>query len=120
MEVTNVGQGRQIALDTSMKTNVGENQFKSEKLTVSDKNVNDKEKTIDSKELKKSVDKLNKFLEDENLHVEYEVHDKLKDVMIKIVNTTTKEVVMEIPPKKILDMVAKMCEMVGVLVDKKA
>ena len=40
--------------------------------------------------------------------------------MIKIIDNDTKEVLMEVPPKKILDVVAKMCELAGVLVDKKA
>jgi len=59
-------------------------------------------------------------MEDEDIHAEYEVHDKLNQIMIKIVDNKTKDVLLEIPPKKILDMVAKMCEMVGILVDKKA
>lgn len=77
-------------------------------------------KEVDKKELEHAVNKLNKFLEDESTHAEYEMHDKLKNIMIKIVDDNTGKVVMEIPPKKILDMVAKMCEMVGILLDKKA
>lgn len=71
-------------------------------------------------ELKKAVEKINKFFEDDHIKAEYSHHEKLKDLMIKIVNTETKEVILEIPPKKILDMVAKMCEMAGLIVDKKA
>jgi flagellar protein FlaG len=40
--------------------------------------------------------------------------------MIKIIDDKTGEVIQEVPPKKILDMVAKMLEIVGVLIDKKA
>lgn len=79
------------------------------------------EKTeIKEKDLANAVDKLNKFLEDNKTHAEYEVHEKLNDIMIKIVDDKTGDVIKEIPPKKILDMVAKMCEMVGALFDKKA
>ena len=39
--------------------------------------------------------------------------------MIKIVDDDTGDVIAEIPPKKILDTVAKMCELIGVLIDKK-
>lgn len=70
-------------------------------------------------ELKRAVDKVNKFFEDDHIKAEYSHHEKLKDLMIKIVNTETKEVILEVPPKKILDMVAKMCEMAGLIVDKK-
>lgn len=75
---------------------------------------------LKEKDLKNAVDKLNKFLEDNKTHAEYEVHDKFKDIMIKIVDDNTGKVIQEIPPKKILDMVAKMLEIVGVLFDKKA
>ncbi|HCO74414.1 MAG TPA: hypothetical protein DIT16_06120 [Clostridium sp.] len=77
-------------------------------------------KNFDLEDVNKSVDKLNKFMEDEDIYAEYKVHDKFNQVMIKIIDRKTKEVLLEVPPKKILDMVAKMCEMVGVLVDKKA
>lgn len=78
------------------------------------------------KDIDKAIDKFNKVAEDEGIfahreeQAEYSYHDKLKQVMIKIVDKNTKEVLLEVPPKKILDMVAKMCEMVGILVDKKA
>lgn len=78
------------------------------------------EKEYTKKDLAKAVDKLNKFLEDENTHAEYEVHEKLNTVMIKIIDNNTKEIILEVPPKKILDMVAKLCEIVGVVFDKKA
>jgi flagellar protein FlaG len=79
-----------------------------------------KTREIKEVDVQKAVDKLNKFLEDDQTHAEYEIHSKFKDVMIKIIDDKTGNVVLEIPPKKILDMIAKMCEMVGVMVDKKA
>ncbi|GFZ30985.1 flagellar protein FlaG [Clostridium zeae] len=86
-----------------------------------DKNSIDTKDKSDEREIKKAVDKLNKFLEGDNAHAVYEMHDKFKnDLMIKIVDDKTKEVLMEVPPKKILDMVAKLCELVGVVFDKKA
>ena len=36
----------------------------------------------------------------------------------KIINDATKEVIMELPPEKILDLISKMCELNGVIVDK--
>lgn len=73
------------------------------------------------KQIKKSVEKLNKFLQGENTHVEYERHDKLKtQFVIRIIDNNTKEVIKEIPPKKILDMVAEMCRLAGVMFDEKA
>lgn len=78
------------------------------------------------KDIDKAIEKFNKVAEDEGIYAhheeqaEYSYHDKLNQLMIKIIDKNTKEVLLEVPPKKILDMVAKMCEMVGILVDKKA
>lgn len=73
---------------------------------------------------KSSVENLTKKLDgvinDYGVHAEYEMHDKLKDIMIKIVDDKSGQVISEIPPKKILDMIAKFCEMAGIIVDKKA
>ena len=71
-------------------------------------------------DVKKAVEKLNRFLEDEGSHAEYETHDKFKDIIIKIVDNKTNQIITEIPSRKILDLVAKMCEIAGVLVDKRA
>ncbi|MPM73993.1 putative protein YvyC [bioreactor metagenome] len=90
------------------------------KYATNDSDIDTTDIEVNEKEVEKSVEKLNKFLEDEKVHVEYEVHDKLNQLMIKIIDDNTKEVIQELPPKKILDMVAKMCEMVGILIDKKA
>lgn len=68
----------------------------------------------------RAIDELNKFLKEKNTYVKYSVHEEFGDVMIKIINSDTDEVIMECPPKKILDFVAKMCKMVGVMVDKEA
>jgi len=113
------GSTSDIALPKVEQTNAGQANF----IKVNgDKNaVADTKRTeIKEKEIHKAIDKLNKFLEDKSTHAEYSIHDKLKDVMIKIVDDKTGEVIQELPPKKVLDMVAKMCEMVGLIVDNKA
>lgn len=71
-------------------------------------------------DLKDAKEIMDKFLKKHKSHIEYETYDKFKSVtIIKIVDTDTKKVIKEIPPKKLLDMVAKMCEMVGIMIDKK-
>lgn len=127
MELKSIGQGGQVSFETvrgvdksylnssaDIKVQAGDN-TENEDMTMAPK-----DKDINEKDIKKAVDKLNKFLEDDKTHAEYEVHDKLKDIMIKIIDDKTGKVIQEFPPKKILDMVAKMCEMVGILFDKKA
>lgn len=123
MEVRAVSQGGQNNLDFTRFNNEKSlqvpNNYSTEKYMVNDNSIR-KEKDIDDLEVKAAVDKLNKFLEDNKTHAEYERHDKFNDLIIKIVDDKTGEVIQELPPRKILDMVAKMMEMVGVLFDKKA
>lgn len=121
MEINRVSQGGQSNLQSNtseLGVNTNGDKSVSKDIMPNSKDINRKD--MSKEEIKNSVDKLNKFLEGEKVHAVYEIHEKLNDVMIKIVNNETKEVILEIPPKKILDMVAKMCEMVGILVDKKA
>lgn len=117
MEISRVSVGRTMEGVTPAREvqHVSEDNIISQETTGRDGNKN-----YNLEEVNKAVDKLNKFMEDEDIHAEYEMHDKFNQIMIKIIDNKTKDVLLEVPPKKILDMVAKMCEMVGVLVDKKA
>ncbi|WP_368490690.1 flagellar protein FlaG [Clostridium sp. BJN0013] len=123
MEVRDMGQGRQVSFDTSTSGNI---EISTGTISVSNNVVNIKSqiqnaegKNIDSKDTKKAVDKLNRLLEDTPTHLEYEVYGKLNSVMIKVVDDNTKEVIKEIPPKKIVDMVDKLCELAGLFMDNK-
>lgn len=130
MDVSVIGQGRRI--ETGTISNSLENsdtvQIPKEVIvkTVTKNEDTGKEmehgqKNISEAEIKKSVDKLNKFLQGESTHIQYERHDILKNqFVIKIIDNDTKEVIREIPPKKILDMVAEMYKIAGILVDEKA
>lgn len=87
-------------------------------IEVQDQVQNQNSNDTDLKGLDKAVKKLNKFLEDDNTHAEYSVHEDFNTIMIKIVDDKTKEVIMEIPPRKILDMVASICKQFGLLDEK--
>ena len=132
MEIGGVAQGAQpdISVKSTGNSQIGQSKTVSENrdsfnlsttanLSIASKTTTDTlDKTVD---VKNAVDKLNKFLEDNATHAVYEPNQFFKSVVtIKIVDDTTGQVIQEIPPKKILDMVQKMMEMVGVLFDKKA
>lgn len=46
-------------------------------------------------------------------------HEDTGRTMVKVINRDTDELIREIPPKKVLDMAAKMEEMIGILFDEK-
>lgn len=74
---------------------------------------------ITEKVVAEAVERVNKAIEGSNRRFEYSVHEKTNEIMIKVIDENTKEVIREIPPKKILDMVASMLEMAGLLVDER-
>jgi len=52
--------------------------------------------------------------------LEMSVHEQSREVVIKVKNKETGEVIREVPAEKILDMVSKFMEMNGLLLDEKA
>ncbi len=67
--------------------------------------------------IKKMVDQLNKKMS--NSEAIFGIHEGTNRITIKIVDKETKEVLKEYPPEKTLDMIAKVWEMAGILVDEK-
>lgn len=62
---------------------------------------------------------MNKFLEGSTSRVRFEFHEKLNEYYVTIVDPDTKEVVKEIPPKRLMDAFAAMRDFVGMFVDRK-
>ena len=50
---------------------------------------------------------------------EFSIHEKTKQIMVKVIDVNTDEVIREIPPEKILDLVAAIWEISGIIVDEK-
>lgn len=70
-----------------------------------------------NEQIKKAVETMNKKME--HSEAVFGIHEGTNRVTIKIVNRDTKEVIKELPPEKTLDMIAKVWEMAGILVDEK-
>ena len=70
-------------------------------------------------QLKKAVDDINKRAVDGQSEAVCGIHDKTNRITIKIIDKKTKEVIKEFPPEKTLDMIAKVWEMAGLMVDEK-
>ena len=49
--------------------------------------------------------------------MEFSIHDRTKAIMVKVYDKESDELIREIPPEKVLDMVATMWELAGILVD---
>lgn len=69
-------------------------------------------------QIKKAVEELNRKI-NVNTEAVFGMHEETNRVTIKIVDKSTKEVIREVPPEKTLDMIAKVWEIAGILVDEK-
>lgn len=70
-----------------------------------------------NEQIKKAVEALNKKMS--NSEAIFGIHEKTNRITIKIVDKDSKEVIRELPPEKTLDMIAKVWELAGILVDER-
>ncbi|MGN8770366.1 flagellar protein FlaG [Paenibacillus barengoltzii] len=75
--------------------------------------------SIGEEQLIKAIDRAVKALEGPHTSFEVSVHEKTNSIMVKVLNKDTGELIREIPPEKTLDLVAKMMEFAGILVDER-
>ena len=89
-----------------------------QKNSFSDQNMKEQQQQQPSNEqIKKAVEQMNKNMF--NSEAVFGIHEGTNRVTIKIVDKDTKEVIKELPPEKTLDMIAKVWEMAGILVDER-
>lgn len=112
MEVTTT-QGKAVSGDIAAGTRVGETERQD---SQSGQNGSQNQQPS-NEQLKKAVEQLNKSMP----HSEaiFGFHEETNRVTIKIIDKDTKEVIKELPPEKTLDMIAKVWELAGILVDEK-
>lgn len=97
-------------------------------------NINGIEKKLDSKmdpqlqlygrkpnkeQLNEVIESMNAFMLPTHTSLKFELHEELNDYYVTIIDDDTKEVVREIPSKKMLDMYATMKEFMGLVIDEK-
>lgn len=69
--------------------------------------------------LKSAVKRANDTLKVSRTRCEFSYHDETNRVSIKVMDKETNEVIREIPSEEALELVQKMWEMAGILVDEK-
>ena len=65
------------------------------------------------------INTLNNYLEPTKTSLKFQLHDKLNEYYVQIIDTNTDEVIKEIPSKKFLDRYAATAELLGFMVDQK-
>jgi flagellar protein FlaG len=70
-------------------------------------------------QLNEVIESINAFMQPSHTSLKFELHEKLNDYYVTVIDDDTKEVVREIPSKKMLDMYAAMKEFMGLVIDEK-
>jgi len=77
-------------------------------------------KPLTEGQLTKATDELNNFMQSMNTDIKFKLHVATNQLMIQVEDSKTHKILKECPPHEVLDMVARMKEYLGSLVDKKA
>ncbi|WP_078555810.1 flagellar protein FlaG [Bacillus alkalicellulosilyticus] len=79
----------------------------------------DNVKEVAYSDIEKKVDSVNQFLKNTNTNIKFNLHEDLNEYYITVIDEVTKEVIKEVPPKKLLDIYAAMVKTLGIFIDKK-
>ena len=111
------------AVNESAAQNAGSD-IASQVVTVQEKDSNnnrenskDEQSEATNEQIKRAVEDLNKKMK--HTSCEFGIHEATNRVMSKSVDNDTKEVIKEFPPEETLDMIAKVWEVAGLMVDEK-
>lgn len=91
----------------------------SEKQIISEdeKNVVDSGEQSKKNSVKRAVEEVNRKAKSSELI--FGIHDATNRVTIKVVDKGTREVIREFPPEETLDMIAKVWELAGIMIDER-
>lgn len=122
MKIDSLSISRPATLPNNYSDNQKVQQQQKPQLTIKEQQGSTKSEieansNISKKELEQTIDGMNKFLEPSNTALKFQLHDKLNEYYVAIVDPETDEIIKEIPPKKFLDMYAVMLESIGLIVD---
>jgi flagellar protein FlaG len=74
---------------------------------------------IGEEQLIVAIERANKAMQGINTSFRFSIHEGTKEIMVKVLDKDSGEIVREIPSEKILDMVAKMWELSGIFIDER-
>lgn len=72
-----------------------------------------------SRRIRSAVEHANQTMRHAKTKCEFSYHEETKRVSIKVIDEETEEVIREIPPEETLEMLSKMWELAGLMVDEK-
>lgn len=106
-------------INTQPKTELAKEEIKTKSVSEITQKQQPVEKTVDEKNFIESIEKANEALNLRYTSLEFAIHERTKEIMVKVLDRDSGEIIREIPPEKVLDAVAKMWELAGIIIDEK-
>lgn len=69
-------------------------------------------------EVRESVKDVNEIVDKVKEGLSFQIHEDTEKMMVKVIDLNTDEVIKELPPEEMLDLQARIHEMVGILIDE--
>lgn len=110
--VNNALQVRPIEIEPNAQTELkdGQNQTQQKK---------SQEVIFSKEELQKKVDEINEYVLGFNAQFSFKVHEGTGRTFVRLIDMQTHDVIKEIPPENMLDVVAGIWDLMGIVVDRK-
>ena len=70
-------------------------------------------------EVRESVKDVNEIVDKVKEGLSFQIHEDTEELMVQVIDVNTDEVIKELPPEEMLDLKARINEMVGILIDEK-
>jgi flagellar protein FlaG len=82
-------------------------------------NVQTQPETVTKEKLNKTIEVANNAFKEVNIGFKYSIDKKINREVVEVVNTQTGETIRQYPPEEIINMLSRMYDMLGILIDKK-
>ncbi len=84
-----------------------------------EQNKGQKENSASEQQIKEAITRANNKMKGHRTRCEFSYHEETKRVSIKVLDKETDEVIREIPPEERLDMIERMWDIAGLLIDER-
>ncbi len=112
-----VGAGASI---NTVNANIGSTRISADNSAVKASSHDESPSTTKDKEkIEKALKIVNMAYKEVNIECKYSVDERTKTEVVKFVNSETGETIKQYPPEEILNMITRMYDMYGILLDKK-
>ena len=104
--------------DTLAKSSALEKLQDREVAFLQKENQKEKRNELGFEKLEEIIEALNQFMRALDVELRFQIHEPTHEVIARLINKETGEVIREIPPEKFLDMLARLQELAGLFVDE--